>query len=291
MTDTAPIAPVAGVSPKPTPWRWVAVVLLILYGFAKLNGSQFTILDSELSKPMGEVSGFWLTWYYFGYSAVYGTFLALAQIGGALLLAWPRTALAGALVLVPVVGNIILIDLFYGVDADAMLVAVLIFACLLLVILPHVHRLLAAVLLDPGSRPQTMAVPLVLVALLAGAGGFTWWIANYNNRAPTAIDGTWSVVSDAGASPWQQVFFEYNRAHMAVFRDRDGRDRTHHFELDEGGVVRVWETWLRKGELIMEGRVRSDTEIELRPVENPETAVILTRTARPGGRLVRGAGS
>jgi hypothetical protein len=48
--------------------RWVAGALCILYGFAKLNGSQFAVLDSEMTKPLGQVSGFWLTWYYFGYS-------------------------------------------------------------------------------------------------------------------------------------------------------------------------------------------------------------------------------
>jgi hypothetical protein len=36
--------------------RWLAVVFCLLYGFAKLKGSQFTILDSELSKPMGPVN-------------------------------------------------------------------------------------------------------------------------------------------------------------------------------------------------------------------------------------------
>ena len=75
--------------------RWIAAVICILYGFAKLNGSQFTVLDSELTKPLGEVSGFWLTWYYFGYSPVYGNLLALIQIGGGILLVsraphWPR---------------------------------------------------------------------------------------------------------------------------------------------------------------------------------------------------------
>ena len=54
---------------KPPAVRWVAVVFSIAYGFAKLHGSQFTVLDSELTRPMGEVSGFWLTWYYPGYSA------------------------------------------------------------------------------------------------------------------------------------------------------------------------------------------------------------------------------
>ena len=39
--------------------RWFAALIAVVYGFAKLNGSQFTILDSELDRPMGEVSGFW----------------------------------------------------------------------------------------------------------------------------------------------------------------------------------------------------------------------------------------
>ena len=94
--------------------RWIAAVLMILYGFAKLNGSQVTVLDSGVSKPMGEVGGFWLTWYYFGFSTVYGTVIALVEIDGGLLLAWPRTPLVGALVLLPVVGNIILMDILFG---------------------------------------------------------------------------------------------------------------------------------------------------------------------------------
>src|SRR5687768_13827302 len=32
--------------------RWIAAVLCIVYGFAKINGSQFTVLDSELAKPL-----------------------------------------------------------------------------------------------------------------------------------------------------------------------------------------------------------------------------------------------
>jgi hypothetical protein len=59
--------------PKPPAVRWVAVVLCIVYGFAKLTGAQFTILDSELTRPLGQVSGFWLTWYYFGFSPIYGS--------------------------------------------------------------------------------------------------------------------------------------------------------------------------------------------------------------------------
>jgi hypothetical protein len=75
----------------------------LFYGFAKLWGAQFTVLDSELDKPMGQVSGFWLTWYYFGYSPLFGGVVALAQIGGAILLMFRRTTLLAACALIPVV--------------------------------------------------------------------------------------------------------------------------------------------------------------------------------------------
>lgn len=118
--------------------RWLAAVIMIAYGFAKLTGSQFTVLDSELTRPMGEVSGFWLTWYYFGFSSIYGTIIALVEIGGGLLLIWPRTSLLGALVLLPVVGNIILTDIFFLVGALPASITVLI--CLLMILRPAWFR-------------------------------------------------------------------------------------------------------------------------------------------------------
>ena len=43
--------------------RYYAAFTLLLYGFAKVMGAQFTVLDSQLATPLGDVSGFWLTWY------------------------------------------------------------------------------------------------------------------------------------------------------------------------------------------------------------------------------------
>jgi hypothetical protein len=89
---------------------WSPPLICFLYGFANISGSQFTVLDSELTRPLGEVSGFWLTWHYFGYSAAYGNGIATLQILAGVLLVLPRTALAGALLLLPVVINIVVID-------------------------------------------------------------------------------------------------------------------------------------------------------------------------------------
>jgi hypothetical protein len=246
----------------PTRARWVAVVFCLLYGFAKLNGSQFTVLDSELTKPMGHVSGFWLTWYYFGYSPVYGTLIALLQIGGGVLLAFRRTALAAALMLVPVFVNIILIDISFAIDVGVTIVAIIILGCLVAVIKPHANAL-KAVMLPPTLRARMLPRVATIAVLVIGTWTFTWWTANYNNRRPTKIDGIWTVAADsAPRSPWRWIFFEYNRAYMAIFRGPTS-DEMHHFEIDSDGTVKVWQTWLSKGDLIMQGHLRADGKIEL----------------------------
>ncbi len=132
--------------------RFTAAFVLLIYGFAKLNGAQFTILDSELDKPMGQVSGFWLTWHYFGYSPFYGTFLALVQIGGAILLTFSRTALLAACILAPMLANIVLIDICFGVDLGATAMAILLLRMMIGLIAPHWRRLLAAV--SPKAPPE-----------------------------------------------------------------------------------------------------------------------------------------
>jgi hypothetical protein len=262
--------------------RWIAVAISFLYGFAKLNESQFTVLDSELAKPMGEVSGFWLTWYYFGYSAAYGTLIALGQIAGGLLLAWPRTSLLGALVLLPMYANIILIDIFFGIGISPTIVALVAVGCLAAVIVPHAQRLGDVLILEGADRRSGLRAA-ALVMMLVSAGGFTWWVANYNNIDPTPIDGTWAVVANqGGALPWRQVFFERNRAYWATFRSSDGKDEIRHFEVDDAGVVRVWDTWRRRGELLMQGRVDRDGRLQLQPVDASVAPLVLERTARPG---------
>ncbi|HET6763505.1 MAG TPA: hypothetical protein VFH27_07525, partial [Longimicrobiaceae bacterium] len=220
-------------------------------------------LDSELDKPMRDVSGFWLTWYYFGYSAVYGGMIALAQIGGALLLTFRRTALLGACLLFGIVSNIVLVDVFYDVDGSALAMAVVLWCCLAAILSDHKRELLrlfwtsrATPAASPVSR-RRLAVA-VRGTMVAFAFGVTYWAANVNNRSPTALDGRWEVVAATGeaSSLPMRVYFERNRAHMAVFRYAD-RWETHHFEVDPTAhVLRIWTEWLDKGPQIFSGSYR-----------------------------------
>jgi hypothetical protein len=241
--------------------RYSAAFILLIYGFAKINGAQFTILDSELDKPMGHVTGFWLTWYYFGFSQVYGTFIALVEIVGAMLLTFRRTAFLGACILAPLMANIVLIDVFYGVEAGATLVAFLLLVAMLVIIAPETPKLVALFWSPKSSTSNSTALALsrwtARVTMLAIAIPYTYWVANYNNREPTPIDGAWDVVRVEPVNLTESlpatIYFEHNRAHMAVFRTGEVYN-THHFEVDRTAHrIRIFQAWLGKGAEIFDG--------------------------------------
>lgn len=247
--------------------RYSVAFVIIGYGWAKLLGSQFTVLDSELDKPLGEVSGFWLTWYYFGYSPFYGNLIAIVQIIAGFLLVWRKTVLLAACVLFGVVGNILLIDIFYGVDLGGLVMAIFLEAALFVILYFHRRELIETFFtrqnsVFPEVRNSSLrrVLKIALIALfVAFPPGFAYWVANFNNRLPTEIDGRWRVVSTSapltdGDQPLTGIYFERNRAFMAIFRFGENRWRTHHFEIDaQNKKIGVWERWLSKGEPVFEG--------------------------------------
>ena len=74
---------------------------------------------------------------------------------------------------------------------------------------------------------------------------------------------------------WQQVFFERNRAFLAVFRAEGERDERRHFEIDSEGKIEIWESWLTKGTPIMRGRSWNERiELEIFPVHGGGSLVL-----------------
>jgi hypothetical protein len=92
--------------------RYISAFLLFGYGSSKLAHLQFH-LNQELSqRPIASLTGYQLTWYYYGYSRAYASILGLTQVIGATLLLFRKTALLGAITMLPVIVNILLIDIF-----------------------------------------------------------------------------------------------------------------------------------------------------------------------------------
>ena len=253
--------------------RWFVAVIAIFYGFSKIVGAQFVVLDSELARPLGEVSGFWLTWHYFGYSTVYKLAIAAVEIVGGVLLPFRRTSLLGALILLPAFVNIVLIDVLYAIDLGALIAAVITLIGLAAIVGPHVDRLLNAVLLE--KTRIGLGRIAVVVSIVVAAAGFNWWIRHRVVESPTPLDGIW--IEAATHSEPTTVFFEKNRAHLAVFRAPGQRDLERHFEVDDQGVVRIWTVWLRKDRLLLEGRLNSRNELELQSRAPDAPAITLRR--------------
>lgn len=237
--------------------RWVAAVIAITYGFAKLNGAQFLVPDYILDQRVRDVSGPWLTWYYFGYSRAYAVFIGLSEVIAGGLLAFRRTSLIGALLCLPLAGNIVIVDIAYGVGVGPAVIALMMGVCAAVVLSSRFHEIKHALVLPPsGSRRSTVASVLALAALLLFSAWFGRWNRTSNVRAPTAIDGVWEVTEPVSDSRIDRVFFELNRAHMVVFRRPGDEYEQHHFEYDpRGRDVRIWQTWLSQDSLIMVGKV------------------------------------
>ncbi|HEU5471625.1 MAG TPA: hypothetical protein VFV67_13305 [Actinophytocola sp.] len=234
--------------------RYAAALVLVVYGCAKLTGAQFTVLSSELDKPMGDVSGFWLTWHYFSFSPIFGTLVALVQIILGVLLCWRRTTLIAACAGLGVLATITLIDLTYGIDPGGTVMAASTTACLGYVVSRHRAQLRRVFWTDQPSpdtrhRPTVMVKIGVLAVVTAAVFAGTYWLANENNRAPTPLDGAWQVHTGTyqptgSPRPLDRVYFEYNRARLVVFRF-DNHWIEHDFEVDPTRrELRMWETWL-----------------------------------------------
>lgn len=245
--------------------RYFVALMILQYGFAKINGAQFTVLQSVLDQPLRDVSGFWLTWYYFSYSGVYGNLIGLVQIAGGVFLLFRRTTLFGSCLLLGVMANIVMVNIFYEIDRGAMIMSLLIAACLLFIVWQHRSELVrlfwsAQNTLFLSGREGTGRRVLKWSArglIVLYPAVFTYWVANYNNRHPTSVDGAWRVedvqgVVDAAPFP-ERIYFEHNRAYMSVFAYTDFSE-THHFEVNEGeGKLDIWEGWLHKGDKVFSG--------------------------------------
>ncbi len=82
------------------------------YGFGKLSGGQFGISAAEMATPVQELGLFKLSWYLFDHEP-FKSFIGISQIIASLLLLYNPTLIFGALLSVPILANILIVDITY----------------------------------------------------------------------------------------------------------------------------------------------------------------------------------
>lgn len=133
--------------PQQLDWfRYFCAFMLYTYGISKLLHLQFDLQAQLAQQPVGALTGYQLTWFYFGYSRAYAVLLGVTQVLGGTLLLFRKTTLLGALVMLPVMGNILLINMFILInDYGPFLISGLL-CIFLLTILSHQRSALMSLL-------------------------------------------------------------------------------------------------------------------------------------------------
>jgi len=106
------------ISIKPQLWdltllsaRYLLAAVFISYGVSKLFGLQFgNLTDTEMGTALRDLSLFQVAWYLFE-DRLFSCFVGISQITAALLLLFRRTFIIGVAILIPILLNILVIDI------------------------------------------------------------------------------------------------------------------------------------------------------------------------------------
>jgi hypothetical protein len=219
--------------------RFFVAFELVRYGIAKIVNMQFYPRYYRLDTRAVDLSGSALAWTFFGHSYAFQPIGGVLEILGAVLLCFRRTALLGALVLVPVMTNIVLVDFFF--DVSVRLFSTIYLVMCIYILAPEARRFFGfvrgeavparAALPAPLLGRMTTAFVVALVLLLPAADIVhkAWQRGLFRHDA---LEGAWIVERQSGtSSSWEKLYLEkgaYGSVRLA------GRERVNFkTEVDE----------------------------------------------------------
>ncbi len=250
--------------------RYTLGAAMLFYGVAKVLHLQMPppALD-RLIQPYGDSSPMGLAWTFMGLSKGYNLFAGLGEVVGGLMLFFRRTTLAGALILVAVMLNVVMINFCFDVPVKIYSTQLLVASVFLT--LPHWPRLGAVlfsgatvpaaprsdVMLSRGLRIALVVTKILLVGWLVYSRSVPQWQRIQEQAAPKPeLYGLYEVVGfarDGEDQPllvtesklWRHV--SINQFNFMVVRQMDGRPR--YFRVSqppaEPGVVELTSTQTR----------------------------------------------
>lgn len=167
--------------PKFLDWvRYLSSFLLFTYASSKMLGRQFTLPPDIALRPVGSLSGYQLAWLYYGHSHAYAIILGLIQFAGGALLLFRKTALLGAALMLPVMTNILMINVFFFIAWGAMGTSVFIFASMLALLWHQRHALVGVFWTGQAGEPASVrrhhrtVATLVALLVITLMGLATW---------------------------------------------------------------------------------------------------------------------
>ena len=256
--------------------RYVLAATMAGFGFSKIFVQQFsppTFL--RLIQQYGDSSPMGLLWTFMGASVPYTIFAGTAELAGGALLLFRRTTLLGALVLLGVMGNVVLLNLCY--DVPVKLYSSHLWLMALFLTLPNMRRLYDFFIRQRAIQPAPVDTPFVgkrwrwarpilktafIVSLVYQQGYQQYQQGKQYAAGPQgAMSGAWDVVSvtrdGRPAEPgWRRVVIT-----NGTFGYRQNDDRRQVFSLVDDGAKKT---------------------LTLTPFEDPKAPASIVKYARVG---------
>ena len=188
--------------------RYSLAFLMLSYGIAKLDigHNQFPPPNvRRLTQKFGDASPMGMLWTFMGTSQAYTKFAGIGEILGGTLLLSRRTTLAGALLLIPVLTNIVMMNFCYDVPVKINSAHYLAMAIVL--VLPDIRRILDVVVFRravdappplPVLRFRGRRAPVIVAKVLVLAAFFVPTYLSYSESSDKKsqwFDGYWQVES------------------------------------------------------------------------------------------------
>ncbi|MEC4612428.1 hypothetical protein [Tsukamurella tyrosinosolvens] len=176
----------------------VLAVAMLLYGLAKVIPAQMghMNLPAYQLQAVGDTEPFSLLWGYMAASTPYTVITGAIELTAGLLLIVPRTRLAGALLSVVALTQIVLLNLFYDVPVKLLAAELLVIA--LVLVFPHRRALLRAVLpagASPARRTGTVVVAVLAAVLIAATIAGNLARVDTMNTPRDPRDGVWRATA------------------------------------------------------------------------------------------------
>lgn len=150
--------------------RILLAFIFIDYGYAKLVHNQFDIYDkSILDLPLKRIHSFYLSWYLFGLEEPFKYIIGIMQIATGILLLFERSVLIGAILYIPLIIGIILINISF-IKIDVLIMRTINYLILDLIILySEKERMIIAfrALLKTSDKLKKRYKKILLALILA----------------------------------------------------------------------------------------------------------------------------
>ncbi len=188
--------------------RWYLVMHMLGYGFAKVIPTQFQSPRlADLVTTYGDMSPMGLIWRFMGFSTAYCIFCGAGEVLGGMLLAFRKTTTLGAIVVIAVMSNVVMINYCFDVPVKLFSSHLLLLALGLL--LRDLPRFLDFFVFNRATAPRTF-VPFC------------------NNRT-LDLAATCFKLAFVGYMSYEQVrqnltFYEQRQAHSPLYGVYDVTD-------------------------------------------------------------------